>query len=115
MCVSARHRVRRPVSLQLAHALRHAEADASPGRGMSRRRKAALGILVAVECVVLGLAVGAFLRSEDETSFPTSVPVSSAPPQQSRASVPVSVSLPAVGATMTAALARGGQARAVTP
>ena len=96
--------------------VRHTEADASPGPGMSRRRKIALGILVALECALLSLAVGAYLRSEDETSFPPSIAVNAgAEPRSRAASVPVSVLLPAVGTTRTAVLARGGKARAVTP
>ena len=83
---------------------------------MSRRRKIALGILVALECALLAVAVGAYLRSEDETSFPASVPVNAGAEARARAAaVPVSVSMPAVGTTRTAVLARGGQARAVTP
>ena len=81
---------------------------------MSRRRKSALGILLALECALLALAVGAYLRSEDETSFPASVAVNSAATPRARAAVPVSVTLTHVGITTTAALVRGGQARPVT-
>jgi hypothetical protein len=66
-------------------------------------------IVVALEAVMLTLAVGVFVRSEGHVSFPSSVPVAQVQPQ--RAPVSVSVNHPLVGTTSTAVLSvRGGQA-----
>lgn len=80
------------------------------------RHAKALGIIVAVEAVLLILVVAAALRSEGHTSFPPAVAVPSPLPAVSvRASVvPVSLNLGTRGttATMAARLSRGGRAKA---
>jgi hypothetical protein len=78
------------------------------GRGSTPKL---VGAIVAVEVVVLALAVVFFLHGEREKTFPAAVPIV-ATPQPAPEAVPVSVSVVVpVGMTRTAAaLPRGGQA-----
>jgi hypothetical protein len=78
-------------------------------------RKRAVGFVVAAEIAVLGVAVGAFLDSEEPTTFPSAVPVAEVSASRSRSTpVAVNVQLNVVGVTSTtAALTRGGHAQGV--
>jgi len=97
----------------LAHASGCDEDAADAGLGVSLRRRTAVGLVIAAELAVLGIAVGVFLHSEEHTSFPSSVPVTSA---SSLPSTPVALNaqLRVVGVITTrAVITRGGHARGV--
>lgn len=74
----------------------------------------AFALVAAAELAFLAVVVAVVLQSGQHTQFPAAVPVVGTS-QVSRASIPVSVTLRAVGDTKTAALvSRGGHAAATT-
>jgi hypothetical protein len=80
---------------------------------MSRRHLKALGVILIAELALLAIVVAIVLGGSRRTVFPASVPVVQEPLVTTNSSVPVSVSLNAVGNVGTAPLrARGGQAAA---